>query len=56
MARDFMGADAEVDWLMEAAIAAMRKTGATIVDVRFPKWLLDAKGEFAASRPAGGAA
>ena len=24
----------------------MRKAGATIVDVRYPKWLLDAKGEF----------
>lgn len=46
MARDFMGADGEVDWLMEAAIAAMRKAGATIVEVRFPKWMLDAKGEF----------
>jgi hypothetical protein len=24
----------------------MRKAGATIVDVRFPKWLLDSKLEF----------
>ena len=24
----------------------MRKAGATVVDVRYPKWLLDAKGEF----------
>ena len=46
VARDFMGADGEVDWLMEAAIASMRKAGATLVDVRFPKWMLDAKGEF----------
>ncbi len=29
VARDFMGADADVDWVMEAAIAAMRKAGAT---------------------------
>ncbi len=41
-----MGQDAEVDWVIEAALAAMRTAGATIVDVRFPKWLLDAKGEF----------
>ena len=46
IARDFMGADPDVDWVMEAALAAMRDSGATIVDVRFPKWLLDAKGEF----------
>ena len=46
IARDFMGADGEVDWLIEAAIATMKKAGATVVDVRFPKWLLDAKGEF----------
>src|SRR5262249_1187463 len=36
----------DVDWVMEAAFSAMRKAGATLVDVRYPKWLLDAKGEF----------
>ncbi len=46
IARDFMGQDAEVDWVVESALTAMRAAGATIVDVRFPKWLLDAKGEF----------
>jgi len=46
VARDFMGADPDVDWVMEAAFAAMRKAGATLVDVRYPKWLLDVKGEF----------
>jgi len=46
VARDFMGADPDVDWVMEAAFAAMRKAGATLVDVRYPKWLLDAKGDF----------
>src|SRR5438034_8106976 len=45
-ARDFLGADADVDWVVDAALAAMRKAGATVVDVRYPKWLLDAKGEF----------
>jgi amidase len=46
VARDFLGADGDVDWVMEAAIAAMRKAGATVVDVRYPKWLLDVKTEF----------
>lgn len=46
IARDFLGQDAEVDWVVEASLAAMRAAGATVVDVRFPKWLLDAKGEF----------
>jgi amidase len=45
VARDFMGADPDVDWVMEAAFAAMRKAGASLVDVRYPKWLLDVKGE-----------
>lgn len=46
VARDFFGADQDVDWVMEASIAAMRKAGATIIDVRYPKWLLDVKDDF----------
>jgi amidase len=46
IARDFLGADPDVDWVVEASLDAMRKAGATVVDVRYPKWLLDAKGEF----------
>jgi amidase len=46
IARDFLGADPDVDWVIDAALDAMRRAGATIVDVRYPKWLLDAKGEF----------
>jgi amidase len=46
IARDFLGADADVDWVVEASLDAMRRAGATIVDVRFPRWLLDAKGDF----------
>jgi amidase len=46
IARDFMGVDADVNWVVTTAIEAMRRAGATIVDVRFPKWLLEAKGEF----------
>lgn len=49
VARDFMGQDPEFDWVMEASIAVMKAAGATIVDVRFPKWLIDAKGEFYSS-------
>jgi amidase len=46
IARDFLGADPDVDWVIEASLDAMRKEGATIVDARFPKWLLDSKLEF----------
>src|SRR6516165_638515 len=46
IARDFLGVDPDVDWVIEASLDAMRKSGATIVDVRFPKWLLDSKLEF----------
>jgi amidase len=46
IARDFLGADPDVDWVVDASIAAMKKAGATIVDVRYPKWLLDARGDF----------
>src|SRR5437867_3798428 len=46
IARDFLGQDPDVDWIVDAALDAMRREGATIIDVRFPKWLLDAKGEF----------
>jgi len=46
VARDFLGSDPDVDWVVESALAAMRKAGATLVDVRYPKWLLDSKGEF----------
>jgi amidase len=46
VARDFLGADAEVDWVVEASLDLMRRRGATVIDVRFPRWLLDAKGDF----------
>jgi amidase len=46
IARDFLGQDAETDWIVEASLDAMRKEGATIVDVKFPKWLLDSREEF----------
>jgi amidase len=46
IARDFRGNDPDVDWVVEASLDAMRKAGATIVDVRLPKWLLESKVEF----------
>src|SRR5262249_3573200 len=46
IALDFMGADPDVAWVTEAAGAAMRRGRATVVDVRYPKWLLDVKGDF----------
>ena len=46
IARDFLGQDAEVDWIIEASLEAMRAEGATVVDVYFPQWLLDAKGDW----------
>src|SRR5213594_356804 len=46
VARDFFGVDADVDWVIEAALEAMRQAGATVVDIRYPKWLLEAKSEF----------
>jgi amidase len=46
IARDFMGQDPDVDWVIDASLDAMRKAGATVVDVRYPKWLLDSKLEF----------
>lgn len=46
IARDFLGQDEDVDWVVEAALDVMRRQGATVIDVRFPKWMLEAKGEF----------
>jgi amidase len=46
VARDFLGVDAEVDWVVESALQAVRRAGATTVDIRLPGWLLDAKGAF----------
>jgi amidase len=46
VARDFVGQDADVDWVFEAALEAIRRAGATAIDVRYPAWLLTAKDEF----------
>jgi amidase len=46
VARVFMGEDGEVDWLVESALQSMRDAGAEIVDVEFPAWLMQSRGEF----------
>jgi amidase len=45
-ARDFVGLDPDVDWVFEAGLESMRRAGATVVDVRYPSWLLTAKDDF----------
>ncbi|MDH3441172.1 MAG: amidase family protein [Gammaproteobacteria bacterium] len=46
VARDFMESDEEVDWIVEAALEAMRDAGAEIVDVELPEWLMESRGKF----------
>lgn len=46
IARDFMESDEEVDWVVEAALEAMRDAGAEVIDVEFPEWLLESRGKF----------
>ena len=46
IARDFMESDEEVDWIIEAALEAMRDAGAEVVDVELPEWLLESRGKF----------
>jgi amidase len=45
IARDFLGQDPEADWIVEASLDAMRAQGATVVDVKFPKWFLNSREE-----------
>src|SRR4029453_819489 len=37
IARDFLGQDADVDWVVDSALDAMRREGAIVGDVGFPK-------------------
>jgi amidase len=46
IARDFVGFDTDVDWVVDTAASVMRKHGATMIDVRLPLWLLDAKSDY----------
>jgi amidase len=43
VARDFAGADADVDWVFQASLDALKRAGAQLVDVRYPPWLLAIK-------------
>jgi amidase len=43
VARDFAGADADIDWVFEASLDALRRAGAELIDVRYPGWLLSIK-------------
>jgi amidase len=43
IARDFMGKDAGVDQVMTGAIETLKKLGATVVDVKYPEYLLASK-------------
>jgi amidase len=44
--RDLLGQDPEVDWAITSAIDQMKKAGATVVDVRYPAWLLQGSREY----------
>lgn len=46
IATQFLGRDSEVDWIISAALDAMQRAGATVVEVRLPQWLLDAKADW----------
>ena len=43
LARDFMGYDSETDRVTEEAVATLKKLGATVVEVRYPDYLLAAR-------------
>ena len=54
ISRDYMGQDAEVDRVMEAAFAKLRELGATLVDFKYPTAFMQARSTGGAGR--GGAA
>jgi amidase len=43
VARDFMGADAGTDAVMEAAVATLAKLGAEVITVKYPGYVLESK-------------
>jgi amidase len=45
VARDFLGQDAEVDSIIESALATLRAQGATLVDVKYPDAILKIRGD-----------
>jgi len=44
VARDFTGKDPEVDRIVNEAVATLENQGATVIDVKYPEFLLQAKG------------
>lgn len=44
VARDYFGQSVDVDYVMEQSIAQLKALGATVVDVKFPEYLLGAMG------------
>lgn len=46
VARQFMGGDEEVDWIIATALESMRTSGATTVDVELPRWLIEVKDDW----------
>ncbi len=46
VARQFMGGDQEVDWIVETALETMRGAGATVVEVRLPPWLVEVRSDW----------
>lgn len=43
IARDFLDSDPDVDWVIEASLTVLENAGATVVEVTFPAWLLEAE-------------
>jgi len=43
IARDFTGKDAGTDAIVEQSVATLKKLGATVVDIKYPDYLLQAK-------------
>ncbi len=43
LARDFTGKNAEVDRIFNESVATLTKLGATVVDVKFPTYMLDGR-------------
>lgn len=46
VARQFMGGDGDVDWVVEVALRTMADAGATLVEVKIPTWLVDSTRSF----------
>jgi amidase len=46
VARQFLGGDPDVDWVIEASLRQIQKQGAVLVDVELPQWLIDVKGDW----------